>query len=717
MPTGDSEQVKVDAQVNKPDYLSSSEDCAVEGGVKACVVSAEPRSEPDGSIILAELKVSSEDSSKDYCKIELRRKRGGDYARIFITVSGYVGQGEWVINDPLKAFEKLLTILKAVIKVGGGPDGVPRPNGDIADLIREVMRRAYDKNFQPPPGYESLNDREVSDPPFTAKVVVPDENTVDITIRRSDRQDVPTARFRFALVREGFTRFRVGCTIYSIGSDGSLIEEKSFRNIHAQNLPDILNVVRAILRTNRQGLRAEGRIGALIEEVIRLVTDEAERRAKEAMRKILDKLYEQAINEPGLKEDPLKYIHDAISLLHAGDYGPITIAILAIVSSQLPEEYRINILFIAPSGRGKTNLLKLLRRITPKRWRLFAKLSLGSSPLALFYQALERRGFVLDMRNKIWFVNEPSWLILGQAEEDPGKRLMKQTISDTTDREAVCYDTVITINNTRKAVKLCLRGRPVIFATIQDKYSHKLDEQIVSRMLPVPLDPSRDVLGRIIYHIVYVKTDPATLREFRRRAALIRAFLARELPKVNEVIFTEGARAKIMKCSNLDNPSLCDGYIGRLLGVLETESVVTRATEALKALAASIALIKRRYEKKDGHVTLVVTGDDVDEAWNISKPIIESMAFGINPLYNQIKEAILEILRSGPARRKDIVDAIKQRYDVRRGWIDEILKTLVKFNVIEKCDKGIYAISCPKSSEITKYTNEDQEGQGEGNES
>jgi hypothetical protein len=286
------------------------------------------------------------------------------------------------------------------------------------------------------------------------------------------------------------------------------------------------------------------------------------------------------------------------------------------------------------------------------------------------------------------------------------------------DREPVCYETVITINNSRKAVRLCLQGRPVIFATIQDKYSHKLDEQITSRMLPVSLDPSRGVLGRIIYHIVYVKTDPATLREFKRRAALIRVFLAKELPKVNEVIFTEDAKSRIMKCGDLDNPSLCDGYIGRLLGMLETESVITRAAETLKALAASIALIRRRYERRDGHVTLVVTGDDVDEAWNIAKSIIESMAFGINPLYNQIKEAILEILRSGPARRKDIVDAIKQRYDVRRGWIDDILKTLVKLGIIERCEelgRGVYAISCPKSSEITKYTNEGQ-GEGEGNE-
>ncbi len=359
--------------------------------------------------------------------------------------------------------------------------------------------------------------------------------------------------------------------------------------------------------------------------------------------------------------------------------------------------------------------MRALEAVTPRAWRLFEAESLGSSPLAVFYHALMKTGFVFDMRRKIWFINEPSWLLLGQGE-DPGKRLMKQVISDVTDRERKCYDTVITINNTRRAIKLCLRGRPVIFATIQDKYSHMLDEQITSRMLPVPLDPSRDVLGRVVYHIVYDKTNPEVIREFRRRARLIRAFLAREIPRVNEVVFTEDAKAKIMKCSNLDNPSLCDGHIGRLLGILETESVITRATEALRALAASIALLKRRFEKRDGRVVLTVTEDDVDEAWDIAKPIIESMAFGTNPLYNLIKQAILEILRAGPARRKDIVDAIKQRYNVKRGWIDDVLRALVRFEIIEKCDEGIYAISCPKSSEITKYTNEDQ-GKGGDNES
>jgi hypothetical protein len=307
--------------------------------------------------------------------------------------------------------------------------------------------------------------------------------------------------------------------------------------------------------------------------------------------------------------------------------------------------------------------------------------------------------------------------LLGQGEEDPGKRLMKQALSDTTDREPVCYDTVITINNTRKAVRLCLQGKPVIFATIQDKYSHKLDEQMVSRMLPVPLDPSREMLGKIIYHIVYVKTDPATLREFRRRAALIRAFLAKEIPRVDEVVFTEGAKARIMRCGNPENPSLCDGYLGRLLGVLETESVITRATDALKALAASIALLKRRFEKRDGRVVLTVTEDDVDEAWEIAKPIIESMAFGTNPLYVQVKEEILSILKGDPKRRKEVVEEVKAKYNVSDRWIDSILARLVNLGVIERCEelgRGIYAISCPKAQDITRYT--DSEGDREGGE-
>jgi len=560
----------------------------------------------------------------------------------------------------------------------------------------------------------ALNGVEVVEGNFEAQARVPDEDTIDIAVRRRDNEDSPTVRIRFKVERGKGTKFRVRSTVYLVDKDGMIEVE----TLDKPDVEGLLKYVRVLLHTNRQGLPSNGRIASLIDEAITQAVSEARRRTREYRARIGEELYQQALKEPGLKENTLRYTLDTIGLLHAGDDTAETVGVLAIISSRLPEEYRLNILFIAASGRGKTNLLKLLRKITPRRWRLFVRLSLGSSALALFYQALERRGLVLDMRNKIWFINEPFWVLLGQGEEDPGKRLMKQALSDTTDREPVCYDTVITINNTRKAAKLCLQGKPVIFATIQDKYSHKLDEQIISRMLPVPLDPSREVLGKIVHHIVYVKTDPATLREFKRRAALIRAFLAKELPRVDEVIFTEDAKARIIKCSNPDNPSLCDGYIGRLLGILETESVITRATEALKALAASIALLKRRFEDKDKHVTLVVTEDDVDEAWGIAKSIIESMAFGTNPLYNQIKESILEILRSGPTRRKDIVDAIKQRYNVKRGWIDEVLKALVKLGIIERCEefgRGVYAISCPKSSEIMKYTNENQ-GEGEGNE-
>jgi hypothetical protein len=218
-------------------------------------------------------------------------------------------------------------------------------------------------------------------------------------------------------------------------------------------------------------------------------------------------------------------------------------------------------------------------------------------------------------------VNEPSWLLLGQNEEDPGKRLMKQAISDVSDNSRKCYDTVININNTRKAVKLCLRGKPVIFATIQDKYSHKLDEQILSRMVPVMLDPSRVVLPDIIYHIVYVKTDINTKNEFSRRTALIRAYLSKEIPKVDVVEFTENAKAKIIQCSPPSEQSierLCSGYIGELLGNSEVEPVVSRASEALKSLASSLALIRKRFEVRDKSVVLRVTAEDVDDAWEIA---------------------------------------------------------------------------------------------------
>ncbi len=555
----------------------------------------------------------------------------------------------------------------------------------------------------------ALNGVEVAEGHFEAQARVPDEDTIDIAVRRRDNEDSPVVHIRLEVVRGKGAKFRVRAAVYLVDKDGTTEVE----TLERPDTEELLRYVRVLLHTNRQGLPSNGRIASLIDEAITQAKSEAKRRTREYRARVGEELYQQALREPGLKEDPLRFIIDTLGHAHAGDEIAKKIGVLAVASSRLPEPYRLNVLFIAPSGRGKTNLLRALEAVTPRAWRLFGAESLGSSPLALFYHAMENPGFVLDMRHKVWFVNEPSWLLLGN-EEDPGKRLMKQAISDVTDREPKCYDTVININNTRKAVKLCLRGKPVIFATIQDKYSHLLDEQIISRMVPVMLDPSRVVLPDIIYHIVYVKTDPNTRLEFERRARLIRAYLARELPRVDVVVFTENAKAKIMKCNDPGNPSLCDGYVGGLLGKLETESVITRAAETLKALAASIALLRRRFEKKDEHVVLTVTEDDVAEAWEIAGATIESMAFGTNPLYNKIKEAILELLKSGPQRRKDIVTAIKERYNVRTGWIDDVLRLLVKLDVIEKCGRGIYAITCPKAGEITEYTNEDQ-GEGEGN--
>jgi hypothetical protein len=563
----------------------------------------------------------------------------------------------------------------------------------------------------------ALNGVEVVEGNFVAQVRVPNEDSIDVAIRRRNTDDSPVVRFRIEVVKGRGTKFRARAVVYLVDKNG-VTEVKT---LDKPDTEELLKYARALLHTNRQGLPNEGKIADIVEEAIVQARSEAKRRTREFRARVGEELYQQALNEPGLRDDPLRYAVDTLGYPHAGDDVAKKVGVLAVVSSRLPETYRLSVLFIAPSGRGKTNLLRALEQVTPRAWRLFSAESLGSSPLALFYHALESPGFVLDMRHRVWFVNEPSWLLLGQNEEDPGKRLMKQAISDVTDREPKCYDTVISIGSLRKAVKLCLRGKPIIFATIQDKYSHLLDEQITSRMLPVPLDPSRKVLGGIVHHIVYVKTDTNTKLEFERRARLIRVYLARELPRVDEVIFTEDAKAKAMRCGNLDNPSLCDGYIGRLLGMLETEPVITRATEALKALAASIALIKRRYEKRDGHVTLVVTGDDVDEAWGIAKPIIESMAFGQNPLYQAVKEELLNILRDSPKRRKDIVEQIKAKYDVSERWVDDILAGLVKLGVIERCKelgKGVYAISCPKPQDITRYTdNEEQSEGGGGNES
>jgi len=558
----------------------------------------------------------------------------------------------------------------------------------------------------------ALNGVEVDEGYFVAQARVPSEDSIDIAVRRRDAEDSPVVRIRLEIVKRNGGRFRVRSAVYLVDKDGTT----EIESLDRPDAEELLRRVRVLLHTNRQGLPSNGRIASLIDEAITQAVGEAKRRTREARAEAAEKLYEQALNEPGLRDDLLRYVIDTLGLVHAGDEIAKKVGVLAVASSRLPEPYRLSVLFIAPSGRGKTNLMRALEAVTPRAWRLFGAESLGSSPLALFYHAMENPGFVLEMRHKVWFVNEPSWLLLGQNEEDPGKRLMKQAISDVSDREPKCYDTVITINNTRKAIKLCLRGKPVIFATIQDKYSHMLDEQIISRMVPVMLDPSRVVLPDIIYHIVYVKTDTNTKLEFERRARLIRAYLARELPRVDVVEFTENAKAKIIQCSPPSEQSierLCSGYIGELLGNLEVEPVVSRASEALKSLAASLALIRKRFEVRDNRVVLRVTAEDVDDAWEIAHPIIEAMVYAQNPLYQKVKGELLELLKSGPKQRKDIIEHLKGKFNISRAWIERLLTDLVRLGIIERCKKGIYALDCNVNQSITEYANsEEQNGQG-----
>lgn len=544
---------------------------------------------------------------------------------------------------------------------------------------------------------------EVVDGLFRARVSVPDEDTIVVTIKREDKGLV--YQVRFEVVDTGRGRFRPRVSVLKIEEGGDAVLVGEFEKPDAKVLAGVL--VR-LLHTNRRNF---SRIEAILDRVVGLVIKEAREREREYRRKIAEGLYKKALQEPGLREDTLRYVKEALDLMHAGDEPAKKVGVLAIVSTRLPEDYRFNVLFIAPSGRGKTNLLKLLRSITPKRWRLDKALSLGSSPLAIFYKALEHRGFVLDMTRKVWFVNEPSWLIL-TGEEDPGRRLMKQAISDTSDREPVCYETVLNTGQERRAVKLCIRGRAVIFATIQDKYSHMLDEQITSRMLPAALDPSREVLGQIVTHIVYEKTREETRREFARRARLIRVYLSR-LPVIDEVAFTDEARERIIKCDNPTNVGLCRGYIGDLVADVNAESVVTRATDALKSLAACIALLRGRVEERGDKNVLTVKPEDVDEAWGIAKPIIEAMALGITPLYLRVKAKLIDTLKQGPKRHGDIVNEIKARYDVSTRWVNSLLKSLVALGVIEKCGRGVYALTCPGSGGIKNYVEGGSESEGE----
>jgi hypothetical protein len=245
-----------------------------------------------------------------------------------------------------------------------------------------------------------------------------------------------------------------------------------------------------------------------------------------------------------------------------------------------------------------------------------------------------------------------------------------------------------------------------------------LDEQIISRMVPVMLDPSRVVLPDIIYHIVYVKTDINTKNEFSRRTALIRAYLSKEIPKVDVVEFTEDAKAKIIQCSPPSEQSierLCSGYIGELLGNSEVEPVVSRASEALKSLASSLALIRKRFEVRDKSVVLRVTVEDVDDAWEIANSIIEAMVYAQNPLYQKVKDKLLTLLSKGPKHRKEIIESLKSEFNISRAWIERLLTDLVRLGTIERCKRGVYALECGTTQSITEYSNnEEQNGQGGG---
>jgi hypothetical protein len=264
--------------------------------------------------------------------------------------------------------------------------------------------------------FAALNGLVETEGQFEVKVVVPDEDTIVITIKRRDEENVPIVQLQFVLDREGKGRHRVKLTYYLIEGGSN----KQLWSIMEPYPREVLVKIRSLLHTNKQGLPDGGKIAGIIEEVITQLESEAKRRWREYRARFAREHYEKALKEPGLREDPLRYVVDTLGHPHAGDETAKKVGFLAVVSSRLPEEYRLSVLFIAPSGGGKTNLLRALEAVTPKAWKLFEVESLGSSPLALFYHALMKTGFVFDLRRKVWFINEPSWLLLSQGE-DPRK--------------------------------------------------------------------------------------------------------------------------------------------------------------------------------------------------------------------------------------------------------------------------------------------------------
>ncbi len=716
MATGSSEQTKGENQSNKPNSLGSPEKrCTIEEGVKVCVISDKPREGLDGSTILAELDVSNEDGKRGYCLIEFRRKDGKDYVRFFITISGYRGRREKIVDDPLNRFKKVLYTLRAIIKAGNGPEGVPGPNGPIAGLIREIAVRVYglEKSRQeekdstsqgvelPEEVHEGENDRFMA-----TREIDYDKGTFAVVIKDRE-QPGREVTVMFRLVRTGLTKVHTHVSVYS---GGKVVLEG-----HGLSVDKILKQVRKELNT--KAIRNDGPIADFLGRIYSMVIEEAEKVRRELIKQLRKKLFNELRGNQELLNNPLQYIiTKVLSIVHFGDEIAKKAGVLGIVSSRLPHKKRVNVAITGPSSSGKSNLLEALSELIPKSWIQGGRVFAYSSPKAIFYEGERQvRGNVIEHRinvaHKVIVYIEPTPFYTRSEETLIGRELLKLLLSDAKEGRPLCHKAVDADSKVTRYY--CIEGKPVVITTLPDEYVQWLAEQEVIRLLPVSVDLNPET-ERAVFEFM-LNEDEEQEKQFKQAALLVRFFLSL-LPVVKSVRLSDDAKEVVRDT------------LGRYIGDTKTKRHIRRALRDLVGLAAAYELlnytasiIQEGREIPRVLDNLTVTGKSVKYAWDLAGNAIVSKAFG-RP-FTEHEERIIRIIENagGVMKRKEIIETMKP---LSESTIKRLLNRLVEDGVLNRCGKrtGLYALPgrCPESNQITKYTQEEQEeskDQGEGEQS
>jgi dsRNA-specific ribonuclease len=710
-----SDQVKENVGINKPAGLSSpGRKCTVEKGIKVCVINDKPRDGLDGSVILAELDISSEDEKRGYCLIEFRRKDGKNYVRFFITISGYRGRRERIVDDPLNRFKKVLYTLRAIIRAGNGPEGVPRLNGDIAGFIREVARQVYgaEKTQQgrsegsqsvelPEEVHEGENDR------FSATKAFDYGNGIFTVTIKDREQPEKEATIMFRLVRAGLTKVRTHVSVYS---GGKVVLEG-----HGLSVTEILKQIRKELNT--KAIKNDGPIADFLGRIYSMVIEEAEKVRRELVKQLREKLFNELRGNQELLNNPLQYIiTKVLSIVHFGDEIAKKAGVLGIVSSRLPHKKRVNVAITGPSSSGKSNLLEALSELIPKSWIQGGRVFAYSSPKAIFYEGERQvRGNVVEHRinvaHKVIVYIEPTPFYTRSEETVIGRELLKLLLSDAKEGRPLCHKAVDADSKVTRYY--CVEGKPVVITTLPDEYVQWLAEQEVIRLLPVSVDLNPET-ERAVFEFM-LNEDEEQEKQFKQAALLVRFFLSL-LPVVKSVRLSDDAKEVVRDT------------LGRYIGDTKTKRHIRRALRDLVGLAAAYELlnytasiIQEGREIPKVLDELVVTGKSVKYVWDLAGNAIVSKAFG-RP-FTEHEERIIRIIENagGVMKRKEIVEAMKP---LSESTIKRLVNRLVEDGVLNRCGKrtGLYALPgrCPESNQITKYTQEEQEeskDQGEGEQS